>query len=213
MRRPSKSRAVGPDRHYQLPIVDLVTPPDPVVQAAQLELQELDRLTLSSAALLSDILERSRKLGEAIDSLKAAGRCPDPLWHDSRAFFLALGLHTVRNPSLARARHDHSHLCHDHDEDVISHNGGFQGGADSHLARRESGPAGGGNQAADVSQFTPTTLAPVLESMGFRNPQAVLHKYGPHAVQKAIDRLNARPSGSVANQGAYLRAILNEVQG
>jgi hypothetical protein len=187
------ARRRGPDRrkgdgYHQLPIVDLVAQTDPVAQAAEHELHELGQLLEFSAARLTELLERSRNLAVTLDTLEASGHCPDSLWRDSRAFFFALGLH-----SIAHARAIPTCPCNRHTSRSRENNMDITGvvkGADNFCTEAE--------------------VVGYLKSLGFNDVDRVMAKYGLQKVKEVIAYAGAQPPGEVGNMGAYIRVVLRD---
>jgi len=176
------------------------------------ELDELGDLLEFSAAVTAEVLTRARDLLLLIESLEASGRCPESLHNDSRAFFFALGLHIARSPGAGAGE---GPKTREEEAEEGGEGVGVTGGDDDddeihpcHVMERliSMGGSKGGSESRNPG------LESVLETMGFRSPSLIVQKYGPRAVQTALNRLNSRPPGSVANRGAYLRVLLEEVQ-
>ena len=188
-------RRRGPDRrkgdgYHQLPIVDLVAQTDPVAQAAEQELAELGQLLESSAARLTDLLERSRNLALTIETLDTIGHCTESLRRDSRAFFFALGLH-----SIARARVIPTCPCYIHTSRSRESNMDITGvvkGADNFCTE------------GDITSY--------LKSVGFNDADRVIAKFGLQKVKEVIAYAGAQPPGEVGNIGAYIRVVLRDTR-
>ncbi|MCJ7831539.1 MAG: hypothetical protein MUP86_03360 [Dehalococcoidia bacterium] len=188
-------RRRGPDRrkgdgYHQLPIVDLVAQTDPVAQAAERELLELGQLLEFSAALTTELFDRSHDLAVTIDALETSGHCPKSLRRDSRAFFLALGLH-----SIARAPAIPSCSCYTSTSPDLSKDMNITGvvkGADDFCTK------------ADVMAY--------LSSIGFNKADAVIAKFGLLKVKEALEYACRQPPGKVRNMGAYIRGVLHDAR-
>jgi hypothetical protein len=186
MPRSSRAQAIGPDSHYQLPHPDLVTDPPSLLERTRFDLlrfQHLwEQLGLQARTLLVEVAE-----------LQAAGGCPPDL---ARAIQRAAA--TCLPPDVHNLEEgegeggvggvtdeDDVHLYHDHGVNIILM-GEYEGVGDNEEER----------------------LARILRGLKVANPILVIRQYGPRIVSEALENLFARPSGEVANPGAYLRAML-----
>ena len=186
MRRPSKSQAVDPDRHYQLASPVLVMDPPTLIERTLFDLARFK-------FLWEQLGNQARILRINVAELDARGGCPPEL-RESIDKALALcaqgGLEEQERRGVGGLRDGDGvgiHI-HNHPDDVVLNT-----------------IAGGMSEGGEVEE---ERLAKILGGINFASPIRIVRRYGPRVVSEALRQLYARPSGEVVNPGAYLRAIL-----
>lgn len=188
MPRTTRTRPAVPDSNYQIPHPQLVVESLPPLDRARYDLARFthlwEQINLQARALIVDVAD-----------LEAAGGCPTDLAAElHRAIALIFppeirGFEEEGGVGEDDDDHDHESLSSiDHGEYHNHDRGESEGGPDIQEER----------------------LAKILRGMDVRQPLLMIRKYGPRVVSEALDKLHARPSGGVANPGAYLRAILRQ---
>ena len=183
MRRPGKSRAVEPDRHYQLPHPDLVSVPPALLERTRQHLLSYmdlwERLGAVSAALARDLRE-----------LESAGGCPDDL---AAALSWAVSLY-----------------LRSHDEVVKE--GETIEGKDSTTAvnrytdrERDHSSSSAGVVKGGTPSDQVTALVRYLEEIGYRGAEEDIERYGLERMAAAVDYARSRKVLSVQDLARYVR--------
>lgn len=186
MPRSPRARSVGPDSHFQLPHPDLVTEPHTLLQRTRFDLARFKHLW-------EQLGDQARVLIIDVAELDAREGCPSDLRESIEK---------------ALARCAQSGLEEEEEEGVGGNGNGDGHGIHNHIHRHDDSlntMAMGMSEGGEVEE---ERLAKILGGLNFAYPIRIIRRYGPKVVSEALRQLHARPSGEVANPGAYLRSIL-----
>ena len=182
MMSPRRTRAVDPDRHYQLPHPDLVSIPPALLEHTRVDLLSYidlwERLGAAAEVLARDLRE-----------LESAGGCPDDL-----AAALLEAIQLWRGSTIARGR-ARAHIDDDDvsistDPQTSSSNGGFLGGC------------------AEIS--SKGDLVDRLHSLGFLDPRAFIDNHGQERVKAALLYALSKPPKSITNLTGFIVRLVEK---
>jgi len=182
MRRPSKSRAVDPDRHYQLPHPDLVCVPPALIERTQADL-------LLYMSLWDQLGLQAGKLARDLADLEASGGCPNDLAQalsEAGRMFLQ-----TSPPPCARARNT--------DDDVyISSNPDLTSSSNGGLLRG----------CADIK--SKGDLIDALESLGLMGARDFIENHGQARVKAALLLALSKPPKSFTNLPGFIVRLVEK---
>lgn len=182
MRRPSKSKAVDPDRHYQLPHPDLVCVPPSLMEDTRVNLSNY----MSHWEQLGD---DAVKLSRNLRDLEASGGCPDDL---AQALSEAARMFLQSSPPpRACARNS--------DDDVyISSNPA--------LSSSSRGIVKG--DCADIK--SKGDLVDALESLGFMDARDFIKNHSQDRVKAAVIYALSKPPKSITNLTGFIVRLVEK---
>jgi hypothetical protein len=183
MRRPSKSRSVDPDRHYQLPHPDLVCVPPSLMEDTRVNLSNY----MSHWEQLGD---DAGKLSRNLRDLEASGGCPDDL---AQALSWAISLYLQ---SGAQNRGGKGVGGREDSAAVLT---------DIQIQRERTHSSITGVVKGDAASQISAGLVQYLQEIGYVGAADDVEKYGCVKVQAAIDFAKSRKIGTVRDLASYIR--------
>jgi hypothetical protein len=188
MPQKTRTRAILPDRNFQLPHPDLVTDTPTPLERTQQDIAAFkhhwEQLGL-----------QAQRLAQDLQDLEAAGGVPPDI---SAAIQRAINLCVLPDSE-----------GYAHEERGVGGRGGGGCGEviHNHNQKMDTSTPGGYKGGADPLE---EELVRKLFALHICNARLLVRRYGCQIVQESLDQLHARPSGSVANPGAYLCGILRK---
>ncbi len=204
MRRPSKSLAVDPDRHYQLPHPDLVCVPPSLIERTQNDL-------LLYMSLWDQLGVQAGKLARDLADLEASGGCPghlaQALSEAARMFLQSApmigtthqpSVSDVNSPPLNGSPHPSLYPPDDDDVDVSID-------PDKRRRRLEKGLSGGKPRLDSKGD-----LVDALESLGFGAARDFIENHGQARVKEALLFTLSKPPKSIKNITGFIVRLVEK---
>jgi hypothetical protein len=186
MRRPSKSRSVDPDRHYQLPHPDLVCVPPALIEDTRVNLSRY-------ITHWEDLGVLAGKLARNLRDLEASGGCPEDLaqalsWAVSK-YLLSFREEEERGEGVG------GEVC------VVGVNTHTE--TEKGVNTHNAGVVKGEVQSAET-----TALLLYLGGIGYQGAEGDLERWGLERFQGAINYVRSLPATNIQDLARYTRFAL-----